>query len=134
MKANGRQALRITHISLENWRNFSRADVDLGQRVFLVGPNASGKSTLLLGMIKQDLESGQGLCVLDPHGDLIDDVIKHIPDSRIDDVILFDPSDADCVLDPGDAGTGLLNEVKVIGEAGESTSEACPPPPPTGVP
>jgi predicted ATPase len=47
MKANDRQALRITHISLENWRNFSRADVDLGQRVFLVGPNASGKSNFL---------------------------------------------------------------------------------------
>ncbi len=65
------------------------------RHMHLVGSSGSGKSTLLLGMIKQDLESGQGVCVLDPHGDLIDDVIEHIPDSRIGDVILFDPSDAD---------------------------------------
>jgi len=41
------EELRFTHISLENWRNFVRADVDLQGRVFLVGPNASGKSNLL---------------------------------------------------------------------------------------
>jgi predicted ATPase len=42
-----RQALRITHLTLNNWRNFSRVDVDLAPRVFLVGPNASGKSNFL---------------------------------------------------------------------------------------
>jgi len=40
-------ALRFTHVRLENWRNFVRADVDLQRRVFLVGPNASGKSNFL---------------------------------------------------------------------------------------
>lgn len=48
---NGRQdpdqPLRISHLELANWRNFTRLDVDLSQRVFLVGPNASGKSNLL---------------------------------------------------------------------------------------
>lgn len=47
MKSTNHLGLRITHLSLENWRNFSRANVDLGRRVFLVGPNASGKSNLL---------------------------------------------------------------------------------------
>jgi predicted ATPase len=47
MNKTERQPLRITHLSLENWRNFSRVDVDLARRVFLVGPNASGKSNLL---------------------------------------------------------------------------------------
>jgi predicted ATPase len=47
MKASDGQPLRITHLALENWRNFSRVGVDLGGRVFLVDPNASGKSNLL---------------------------------------------------------------------------------------
>jgi hypothetical protein len=65
------------------------------RHMHVIGSSGSGKSTLLLNMIKQDMENGHGLCVLDPHGDLIDDVIKHIPESRLDDIILFDPSDAD---------------------------------------
>ncbi len=47
MKGSGGRALRITHVHLENWRNFSRADVTLERRAFLVGPNASGKSNFL---------------------------------------------------------------------------------------
>ena len=47
MKGSSGRALRITHLHVENWRNFSRAAVDLQQRVFLVGPNASGKSNFL---------------------------------------------------------------------------------------
>ena len=41
------KAVRFTHINLENWRNFSQVKVDLQGRVFLVGPNASGKSNFL---------------------------------------------------------------------------------------
>ncbi len=43
----GGSALRFTHVHLENWRNFGSADVDLAQRVFVVGPNAAGKSNFL---------------------------------------------------------------------------------------
>ena len=45
-KAKSR-ALRFTHLSLENWRNFSKVDADLQARAFIIGPNASGKSNLL---------------------------------------------------------------------------------------
>lgn len=65
------------------------------RHMHLIGSSGSGKSTLLLSLIKQDLEQGNGLCVIDPHGDLIDAVIKNVPDSRLDDVIVFDPSDAE---------------------------------------
>src|SRR3989338_11254654 len=44
-------------------------------------------------MIMQDIRSGQGLAVIDPHGDLIDDILPMIPPKRAEDVILFDPSD-----------------------------------------
>ncbi|MSO21585.1 MAG: chromosome segregation protein SMC [Acidobacteria bacterium] len=47
MKAESSQEVRFVHLALENWRNFSSVDVDLASRIFLVGPNASGKSNLL---------------------------------------------------------------------------------------
>jgi hypothetical protein len=46
-------------------------------------------------MIKQDIKEGYGVCVIDPHGDLIDDTLRYIPPSRAEDVIHFDPSDID---------------------------------------
>jgi excisionase family DNA binding protein len=59
----------------------------------LIGASGSGKSTLLLNMIVQDIRNGEGLAVLDPHGDLIDQVLGHIPEERAADVVLLDPSD-----------------------------------------
>jgi predicted DNA-binding transcriptional regulator AlpA/DNA helicase HerA-like ATPase len=63
------------------------------RHMHLIGASGSGKSTLLLNMIVQDIQNGEGLAVLDPHGDLIDQVISHIPESRIKDVVVLDPSD-----------------------------------------
>ena len=59
----------------------------------LVGASGTGKSTLLLNMLVQDMEHGHGVALIDPHGDLIDQVLAHVPDNRIDDVILVDPAD-----------------------------------------
>lgn len=59
----------------------------------VVGASGTGKSTLLLNLIRQDIENGQGVAVLDPHGDLVDKILGIIPDERIGDVILIDPSD-----------------------------------------
>jgi hypothetical protein len=61
----------------------------------IIGASGTGKSTLLLNLIRQDIENGEGVAVLDPHGDLIDRICGIIPSSRIDDVILVDPSDAE---------------------------------------
>lgn len=60
---------------------------------YIVGATGTGKSTLLVNLIMQDIEAGQGVGVLDPHGDLINDVMRRIPEERINDVILFDPAD-----------------------------------------
>ncbi|MBK9156390.1 MAG: type IV secretion system DNA-binding domain-containing protein [Chloracidobacterium sp.] len=75
--------------------NVSLSDEQRTKHVHLIGSSGSGKSSLLLNLIKQDLENAQGLCVIDPHGDLIDDVVGHIPNNRLKDVILFDPSDGE---------------------------------------
>jgi len=63
------------------------------RHMHLIGASGSGKSTLLLNMIVQDIVNGQGIAVLDPHGDLIDQIVGRIPENRIQDVVLLDPSD-----------------------------------------
>ncbi|MCH7665240.1 MAG: type IV secretion system DNA-binding domain-containing protein [Acidobacteria bacterium] len=68
------------------------------QHVHVVGGSGTGKSTLLVRMIVEDIEAGHGVGVLDPHGDLIDEVAARVPDSRISDVILFDPTDEEAVI------------------------------------
>ncbi len=59
----------------------------------IIGATGTGKSTLLKQMIVQDIEQGNGIAVLDPHGDLIESVLKYIPERRIKDVLLIDPTD-----------------------------------------
>lgn len=63
------------------------------RHTYVIGASGTGKSTLLLSMIAQDIAAGNGFAVLDPHGDLIDDVLARIPAERAGDVILFDPAD-----------------------------------------
>jgi hypothetical protein len=65
------------------------------QGTYVLGINGTGKSTLLLSIALQDIEAGDGLCLLDPHGDLVKEVLARIPPRRLDDVILFDPADID---------------------------------------
>jgi len=48
---------------------------------------------LIGNMVKQDMEAGRGVCVIDPHGDLVDSALAAVPENRMDDVIYFDPSD-----------------------------------------
>ena len=63
------------------------------RHMYIVGASGTGKSTLLLNLITQDIQNGQGVAVLDPHGDLIDQILDAIPQQRHDDVVLFDPTD-----------------------------------------
>jgi len=65
---------------------------------YIVGATGSGKSTLLYNLIVQDLAAGEGVCLLDPHGELYDWVLHSIPESRRDDVRLLDPYDPDWVV------------------------------------
>mgnify|MGYP006283930779 CR=1 FL=1 len=65
------------------------------QGTYVIGTTGTGKSTFLKNIIYQDMiqDFEHGLCVLDPHGDLIDDLLEVVPEHRKDDVILFDPYD-----------------------------------------
>ena len=70
-------------------------DDDRRRHMYIIGKTGVGKSELLKQMILQDIREGKGLGVIDPHGDLIEDILKMIPPERAEDVILFDPSDTD---------------------------------------
>ncbi len=65
------------------------------RHVYIVGKTGTGKSTFISNMVKSDMMAGNGLALLDPHGDLVETVLEHIPTHRINDVILFDVSDTD---------------------------------------
>ncbi|MBA4336748.1 hypothetical protein C0416_03160 [bacterium] len=66
---------------------------DRFRHFYVIGQTGTGKSSVLQVMIRQDLESGNGLCIVDPHGQLIEDIMPFIPRERADDVIYFNPGD-----------------------------------------
>jgi hypothetical protein len=66
---------------------------DRRRHMYIIGKTGTGKSEFLKQSIMQDINNGEGLAVVDPHGDLIEDVLSLIPPKRAEDVILFDPSD-----------------------------------------
>jgi Type IV secretion-system coupling protein DNA-binding domain len=65
------------------------------RHMHVIGASGTGKSTLLLNLICQDIYQGRGVGVLDPHGDLIDQILGYVPPERYKDVILFDASDSE---------------------------------------
>lgn len=67
---------------------------DRRRHMYVVGKSGSGKSCLLQLLVRNDIEQGFGCAVLDPHGDLVDDILKLVPKHRANDVVIFDPSDA----------------------------------------
>lgn len=66
---------------------------DRRRHIYIIGRTGTGKTELMKNMAIQDIRNGDGLCVVDPHGDLVDDVLQYIPESRAEDVILFEPFD-----------------------------------------
>ncbi|MFA7681855.1 MAG: DUF87 domain-containing protein, partial [Candidatus Peribacteraceae bacterium] len=60
---------------------------------YIIGKSGSGKSTLLSYMSRQDIINKEGVCIVDPHGDLIEDALAHVPKERARDIVVFDPSD-----------------------------------------
>ncbi len=66
---------------------------DRRRHSYIIGKTGTGKTEFLKSMIIQDINNGEGVAVIDPHGDLVEDILKVIPPHRAEDVILFDPSD-----------------------------------------
>ena len=74
---------------------FGIKEEDKFRHVYIVWKTWTWKSTIISNMIISDMNAGNGLCLLDPHGELVDTIIESIPSNRINDVILFDLSDTE---------------------------------------
>ena len=98
----GLEKNRITYIGRVNFRNdrrvFGIKRADRRSHMYIIGKTGTGKSTLLANMIRQDIEAGEGLAVLDPHGDLAERVLSFVPASRHANLINFDATDANLPL------------------------------------
>lgn len=70
-------------------------NADRRRHVYVIGKTGTGKSTLLANMAINDLKHNKGLCVIDPHGDLVETLLDFIPKHRINDVVYFDPADTE---------------------------------------
>jgi len=68
---------------------------DRRRHIYVIGQTGTGKTYEMINMIKQDIENGSGVAVIDPHGDFIEDILSYIPKERVDDTIVFDPADLD---------------------------------------
>jgi type IV secretory pathway TraG/TraD family ATPase VirD4 len=87
-------------VAADNDAGFTAAKVPFGlsiadrrRHMYVIGKTGSGKSTLLRNLIVQDIEAGGGLMLLDPHGDLAEELLDHIPPRRIEDVIYIAPAE-----------------------------------------
>jgi hypothetical protein len=87
----------ITPIGMTNARGgakkFGIKLDDRRRHVYVIGKTGVGKTTLLENMAIADIQSGKGVAIIDPHGELAEKLLNFIPEERLDDVIYFDPSD-----------------------------------------
>lgn len=68
---------------------------DRFRHFYIIGQTGTGKSSIIQLMARQDFHNGNGMCVIDPHGSLIEDLLPYIPRERADDVIYFNPADTE---------------------------------------
>ncbi len=89
----------LTNLGVTNFRGsqekFGIKINDRRRHVYVIGKSGTGKSTLLQNMAIDDITEDRGVAVVDPHGEYVDYVLERIPDKRVEDVIVFDPSDKD---------------------------------------
>lgn len=87
---------KITYFAETDHRNkvpFGIKAEDRSKHVYVIGKTGMGKSTLLENMAVQDIQSGNGMCFVDPHGKTAELLLEYVPEDRIDDVIYFAPFD-----------------------------------------
>lgn len=94
------------------------------RHIYIIGGTGNGKTTMLFYEIVQDIRAGNGVAVLDPHGDLAERILRYIPEERINDVIYLNPDDLShpigmnlLELSPDLEGDDLLREKDLITEA-----------------
>lgn len=99
-------------------------EIERERHLYIIGGTGNGKTTMLQYSIVQDLQKGKGLAVIDPHGDMAETILKHVPPERIKDVVYFNPDDLEypiglnlLELSPDLKGNELLREKDLITES-----------------
>ncbi len=69
------------------------SDTDRRRHLYIVGQTGTGKSAFIKNMAVEDIRNGKGMAIVDPHGDLADDILSLVPKERIDDIVVFNPGD-----------------------------------------
>lgn len=89
----------LTYLGLTTYRDknqlFGIKRKDRRQHIYLLGKSGTGKSVLMFNMIIQNIRNGDGVCVVDPHGELVEGVLSAIPPHRMKDIVYFNPADPD---------------------------------------
>src|SRR3989344_3807151 len=89
----------ISYFGRVNYRNANRLfgikRSDRRQHMYIVGMTGTGKSVMLQNLIIQDIANGEGICLVDPHGENVETLLKRIPEERAKDVVYFNPADPD---------------------------------------
>src|SRR4051812_44863238 len=88
---------RTNHVaSLEEKKFvFGIKRVDRRRHLYIIGKSGVGKSKLQELMVRQDIAYGCGVCIIDPHGEFIEDILNFVPEDRIEDVCIIDPGDVE---------------------------------------
>lgn len=99
-------------------RPIAISEADRRLHALVVGPTGTGKTSLLTGLVTQDMQAGRGLVVIEPK-DLVDEALKRVPPERVQDVIILDPADDDFpvglnLLDTSETPAELVAE-RVVG-------------------
>ncbi len=68
---------------------------DRRQHMYVIGKSGTGKTALLHNMVVQDVVNGEGVCVVDPHGEFVEGIVSMVPKERVKDVVYFNPADID---------------------------------------
>ena len=88
---------KITPLAITNWRDirkvFGIREKNRRGHMYVIGKTGTGKSSLLGNMALSDIKGRNGIALIDPHGDLAESLLSHIPKERIKDVIYFNPGD-----------------------------------------
>jgi hypothetical protein len=94
------------------------------RHIYIIGGTGNGKTTMMQYQIVQDMQNGKGVAIIDPHGDMAETLLKHVPPERVSDVVYFNPDDLEypiglnlLELTPGISGNELLREKDIITES-----------------
>ena len=108
--------LEISPLGMTTFRNglrtFGIKRDDRRRHMYIIGKSGTGKSRLLESLAIRDIQNGEGVAVIDPHGELIDRILKFIPKERIKDVVYLNPADKDfpIAFNPLESPAGMREE------------------------